>query len=63
MLKKRLRIIWDNYPPSRYVPRALPDRKPGNFGWDVFDRKEDRFLTRREIKSLSLEDCRERLVN
>lgn len=45
-LKAKLRIVWANYAPKRYVPRAM-QRGPG---WRVFDKKENRFLTDGEVQ-------------
>lgn len=47
-LKKLLRIVWDNHPPRRYLPKSLN----GGTGWGVWDVKEKRFLKNDEVKRL-----------
>jgi hypothetical protein len=69
-LQRRLAVIWSNLDEDdpdkeqyRYVPRAIPSRAPGSGAWDVFDRKESRFITsKKEILKLTFEDCCERLL-
>lgn len=47
-LKKLLDIVWNNHPPLRYLPKSLN----GGTGWGVWDNKEKRFLTDRQVKQL-----------
>ena len=56
-ITRRLRIVWMNHPPRRYVPRPIG----GGVVWDVHDRKEDRLLNREEI--LAIEYIFEKVLN
>lgn len=48
--KKALRVVWDNDRGHRYIPRA---NDPGrSFSWQVWDRKEQRFLKNPEIPGI-----------
>ena len=59
-LRRRLGVIWLNKGDQfRYVPQALR-RGPG---WQVFDRKRNRFLKNREVRVLSFDECNELLTN
>ena len=62
-LTKRLRIVWDNNPPHRYVPQAIVGRMPGSYGWTVFDRKESKELENAEILALPVEAMNEIMAN
>ncbi len=62
-LQRRLSVIWGNKPPYRYVPRAIPGRAPGSLGWDVFDRKTQKFITSKAVRRLTFEDVCEKLPN
>lgn len=42
----KLRQIWNNQDGYRFVPRA---NGKGVGNWDVFDKKEQRFLSRSEV--------------
>lgn len=67
-LKRNTRIIFEHAaivggdPFSvmnwRYIPRA---NGASTYSWDVFDKKEDRFLSQREVRRLSEDQCREKL--
>lgn len=59
--KKKLRAVFDKAAPldlpntddgTRYVARALN----GGPGWQVFDRREDRFLSNKEIKKIPIDN-------
>jgi hypothetical protein len=63
-LRRRLAVIFTNEEPYRYVPKAIPGRESDSYGWDVFDRKENRFITsKKEIMAMSFDDCCEQLAN
>ena len=52
---RQLAVIWGNNPPDRYIPRAtLPT--PGSTAWQVWDRKEARFLTNAEVAALTFDN-------
>lgn len=57
-LNQRLRIVWGNNPPKRYMPRAVH----GGPSWRVWDGKLSRFLTDGEVKKLSLEALADEMV-
>lgn len=63
-LRRKLDIVWKNgNVGARYVAKASPGRPPGSYAWDVFDRAGDRFLTPREVLSLSDDDLAAQLSN
>lgn len=47
-LKAALAIVWEAGPTRRYQPRSIN----GGTGWLVFDKREDRFLTNREVRKI-----------
>lgn len=58
--KKKLRAVWNKAAPidapnnddgTRYCARALN----GGPGWQVYDTREDRFLTNKEIKDIPID--------
>ena len=56
-LKQKLRAVWDCPPfPNnfRYAPKALE----GGPGWRVHDRREDRVLSDREVREITIEALR-----
>ena len=59
--KKKLRAVFDKASPfdrpstddgTRYVPRGLN----GGPGWQVFDRRENRFLSNKEVKAIPIDN-------
>jgi hypothetical protein len=52
--KKILRRVWSAESPARYVPRATA---PGvSLAWEVWDRKEKRFLAEDEIRTIDTDE-------
>jgi hypothetical protein len=47
-IKAALAIIWQAGPTRRYQPRSIN----GGTGWHVWDRKQDRALTDREVRAV-----------
>lgn len=57
-----LNAVWKHagpHPKWRYVPKAPTGTRPGH--WEVWDRKEQRFLNDDEFFSLSLDTVRDEL--
>lgn len=70
-LQRRLNVIWVNWTETkcpaekaafRYIPRAIPNRT-SEFGWQVFDRRANKFMTNEQIVKLSFTECSEMLAN
>jgi hypothetical protein len=53
-LKSKLRAVFKNYPPKRYLPRAIQ----GGPAWKVWDVKQDKFLTDKEIRAIPLQEIK-----
>ena len=51
-LKKKLDIVFANSDEKRYIPRAIPNRAPGSFGWLTFDQQAQRFLTGEQVMAI-----------
>jgi hypothetical protein len=54
---RNLWAIWSAPKDARFTARSLTDE-----GWSVWDRKERRFLNRREIAKLTAENLNERCL-
>lgn len=53
--KKKLRVVFDKGAPSdgnRYIPLYNGNSE---FGWGVFDRKENKFLSDADVKRVPIE--------
>jgi hypothetical protein len=55
LFTRNLRAIWNASKDARFIARSLSDD-----GWSVWDRKDRRFLKKREIAKLAPADLEER---
>lgn len=59
-IQRRLNVIWlhaEDHEQWRYIPRH---NGKSRYGWNVWDKKRERFLRDSEVKRLSFDDCCER---
>lgn len=54
LFMRKLRAVWDNQdivPKRRYAPRSIN----GGTGWQVYDRKEEKYLKDEDVERMDLD--------
>lgn len=59
ILPKALALVWGQYDPHRYQPRAIG----AGPGWEVWDSLEDRAVSVAELVQLTPEQVQQKITN